>query len=205
MRRASEMGRKVAKSYDTLAVATLEAGTSTACYDGQNFFSTTHGDGLGATQSNYASSGKAFSATTIKEAINEMSLFEDDNGQLAGMSATHWMVPSGLRFPALEVVNPNVLAAVTDETKRSLAGSVEIIVNKYLTTKATASNSAWYVMDLSTGLYPIIFQERLAPEIVSVVDPSDSSVFLRDEFLYGVRARFNFAYGNWRQIIRKEG
>lgn len=205
MRRASQMGINAAKSYDREAVSTLEAGSSTVCYDGQNFFSTTHGDGLGATQSNYAAASKAFSATTLEEAITLMAQFQDDQGELAGMDATHLMVPSGLRFKALEVVNPVVLAGSNTPSQRVLSGVVDIIVNKYLTTKATAANSAWYLMDLSTGMAPIIFQERKAPEIVSLTSPTGDNAFLNDEFLYGVRARFNFAYGNWRSIVSYEG
>lgn len=59
-------------------------------------------------------------------------------------------------------------------------------------------NRPWFLMDDSRVLKPIIFQERLKPDFVSLDDPTDANVFLKDEYLYGVKARCNVGFGFWQ-------
>ena len=60
------------------------------------------------------------------------------------------------------------------------------------------SGTAWYLVDASRMIKPIIFQRRRDYTLTSVMDLDDQSVFKRDEFLHGVDARVNVGYGLWQ-------
>jgi phage major head subunit gpT-like protein len=57
---------------------------------------------------------------------------------------------------------------------------------------------AWFLLDCSRGVKPIVFQERETYEFQSVTDGHDYNVFMKDEYLYGIRARVNVGFGLWQ-------
>lgn len=58
---------------------------------------------------------------------------------------------------------------------------------------------AWFLLDLSRSLKPLILQTRKKPEFVSKVDArSSDQVFMRNEYTYGVDLRAGFGYGFWQ-------
>lgn len=57
------------------------------------------------------------------------------------------------------------------------------------------SGAAWYLLDLSRPIKPIIFQKRTEYGFVSMDAPTDEVVFTAKEFRYGVDARVNVGYG----------
>jgi phage major head subunit gpT-like protein len=59
----------------------------------------------------------------------------------------------------------------------------------------------WFLLSLSGSLKPLIIQQRSGPEMEEVTDPKNASVFLNDQYLYGIRYRGNFGYGFWQQAI----
>lgn len=69
---------------------------------------------------------------------------------------------------------------------------------------ATASNyqagagAAWYLLDTTRALKPLIYQERRAMALTALDNPTDSNVFMRAEFVYGVDGRMNAGYGFWQ-------
>jgi len=71
-------------------------------------------------------------------------------------------------------------------------------------TDGTASNfgggtgTAWYLLDTSRAIKPLIYQERLPYTLTQLTAETDENVFKRDEYLYGVRARSNVGYGLWQ-------
>ncbi|WP_435640325.1 Mu-like prophage major head subunit gpT family protein [Micavibrio aeruginosavorus] len=60
------------------------------------------------------------------------------------------------------------------------------------------AGAAWFLLDVSKPVRPIIFQKRRGYEFVAMDDPKDSNVFNRREFVYGVDARVNAGYGLWQ-------
>jgi phage major head subunit gpT-like protein len=60
------------------------------------------------------------------------------------------------------------------------------------------TGAPWYLLDTSRVLKPVIFQERTKPELDSLTDPKDGAVFIRDEYLFGVRYRCNVGFGFWQ-------
>jgi phage major head subunit gpT-like protein len=69
---------------------------------------------------------------------------------------------------------------------------------------AVASNiqagglTPWYLLDTSRGIRPFVFQVREPYEFQALTQPDAPRVFMRDEYLYGVRARVNAGYGLWQ-------
>ena len=74
--------------------------------------------------------------------------------------------------------------------------SVANIVNPLVTDKP-----AWFLLDCSRPLKPLIYQERTKAEMEAITDPQQSDVFKSDKYLYGVRARRAFGYGFWQQAV----
>jgi phage major head subunit gpT-like protein len=67
------------------------------------------------------------------------------------------------------------------------------------------SGRPWYLLALGGVLKPFILQQRLAPEMDEITDPKNDSVFMKDQYLYGIRWRGNFGYGFWQQaVVSKE-
>lgn len=59
----------------------------------------------------------------------------------------------------------------------------------------------WYLLDLSSALKPLIFQNRKNPMFVAQNSLTDDEVFHRKRFLFGVDARYNVGYGFWQQAF----
>lgn len=57
---------------------------------------------------------------------------------------------------------------------------------------------AWYLLDTSRAVKPIVYQERVAYKLARLDDDRDENVFLKDEFLYGSRGRSNAGFGMWQ-------
>lgn len=62
----------------------------------------------------------------------------------------------------------------------------------------SGSGTAWFLLDTSRSLKPIIFQERKKPNFVALTAETDDNVFMRKEYLYGVDCRRNVGYGFWQ-------
>lgn len=57
---------------------------------------------------------------------------------------------------------------------------------------------AWFLLDTTREIRPIIWQEREGYEFQAVDSAGDQSVFLTDTYLYGIRARVNAGFGLWQ-------
>lgn len=66
-------------------------------------------------------------------------------------------------------------------------------------------DSAWYLLDCSRSLKPIIYQERKAPTPAQITDLNDEKVFMKDVFTYGVDSRSNVGYAFWQMAHAVKG
>ena len=64
-----------------------------------------------------------------------------------------------------------------------------------------ATNKPWFLLSLNGVLKPLILQQRTAPEIDEITDTKNDTVFMKDQYLYGIRYRGNFGYGLWQQAV----
>lgn len=61
------------------------------------------------------------------------------------------------------------------------------------------SGPAWFLMDTTQALKPIVYQKRRPFEFVSKTNPNQSDiVFTSNEFVYGVDGRANAGFGLWQ-------
>jgi phage major head subunit gpT-like protein len=61
----------------------------------------------------------------------------------------------------------------------------------------------WYLFDCSSQMKPFIFQERTKPEFDTLEGTKDSdTVFIKDQYLYGIRYRCNAGFGFWQKGFR---
>lgn len=58
--------------------------------------------------------------------------------------------------------------------------------------------AAWYLLDTSRAIKPVIFQDRLSAEFDMIDDTKNDQVFMKDNYLYGVRARNNVGFSFWQ-------
>jgi phage major head subunit gpT-like protein len=62
----------------------------------------------------------------------------------------------------------------------------------------SGSGPAWYLLDLSRGLRPFIYQERIPFRLQRRDQDGDDNVFSNDVYQYGVRGRCNVGFGLWQ-------
>jgi phage major head subunit gpT-like protein len=66
------------------------------------------------------------------------------------------------------------------------------------------TGDAWYLLDTSRALKPLIFQERTKPELEALTSSQDEGVFMRDEYRYGIRYRCNAGLGFWQMAYKSQ-
>lgn len=60
------------------------------------------------------------------------------------------------------------------------------------------TGAPWFLLDVSRAVKPLVFQTRIPYQMQTLNKDSDNNVFMRDEYLYGIRARVNAGYGLWQ-------
>ena len=121
----TEMGRMAEAHPDELVYGLLAAGTSTLCYDGQNFFDTDH------------------------------PVYPNADGTGTAESVANWDDNSG-------------------------------------------SGTAWYLLDTTRAIKPIILQERRKANLQAMTKLDDEHVFTANEYRFGVDVRRNVGFGLWQ-------
>lgn len=81
-----------------------------------------------------------------------------------------------------------------DEDHPVVADGIETTVSNL----QTGAGDAWFLLDTSRMIKPLIFRNRMPAEFQQLTDTRDDNVFKNDEYLYGVRMRCNVGYGLWQ-------
>lgn len=63
------------------------------------------------------------------------------------------------------------------------------------------AGTAWYLLDTSRSLKPLIYQERRSFDLTALDNPTDPNVFFRGEYIYGVDGRSNVGFGFWQMAF----
>jgi phage major head subunit gpT-like protein len=66
------------------------------------------------------------------------------------------------------------------------------------------SGPAWYLLDTSKPLMPLIYQEREAPAFQAMTDLSNPHVFMTHEYLFGAHCRDAVGYALWQLAIKSK-
>jgi phage major head subunit gpT-like protein len=189
------IGQSAAMHPDEIVFDLLLAGFNTLCYDGQYFFDGDHKDGDGPIQSNV--SNKKLSADNYGAARAAMMSILDDKGNPLDIMPSLLVVP-----PQLEAAAKSILTAETiNGTTNIYRNSAQLLVAPRL----AKNPNAWFLMDTSKAIKPIIFQKRKPPEFTMLTNPDDQNVFMRKEYIYGVDCRDNAGYGLWQLAYGSTG
>jgi phage major head subunit gpT-like protein len=206
-----EMGRQAKVWPDQIMATLIEAGGSTTTFDGQFFFDTDHptdtADAGSAVQSN-TFPASPLSATTFQTVRAAMRNLKGRDGNPLGVMPNLLMVPPALEATALQILNAEFIApalafgqnAAGGQQSNVLKGSANLLVNPWLT-----DANDWFLLDVSRAIKPFVWQLRLAPKFTWMNRPEDANVFMRDEILYGVKARGNAGFGLWFLAARGVG
>lgn len=200
--RIGEMAQRAATHKDYLISQLLLAGESSGLsYDGVPFFSDVHVSGASGSQSNALepSSGSPATPTVedfkgaMTEGIGAMLGFKDDQGEPMLIDATGLVcvVPPSMLFTALEAINSTVIG----NRSNVLAGAARVIAMPWLTSATT-----WYLLKTDGVVRPFIFQDREPVEFNALSAESEEG-FLREKYMYGVRARYRVTYGYWQHAV----
>jgi phage major head subunit gpT-like protein len=178
--------------------------TNPLAFDGVAFIADTRTIGASANIDNQiAGTGTSVAQfqTDLAAATAQMMLFQDDRGRPMSGIGNVIMVPPALRQVAYQALNTNQAAALNQMVAppTGVIGSNEgfqIVVNPYLT-----DTNDWYLLRVSGGFAPFIYQTRVAPTLEPLVEGSANAI-LNDTFVYTVRARYNCGVGDPRHIVK---
>lgn len=179
----------------------MSLGFTSVCYDGQYFFDTDHPVGKG-TQSNKIT--KKLSATSLAAAQasygaarSAMRGFRDNEGENLRVLPGLLVVP-----PALEDVANYLMTAdrFPDNTPNTYKGTAKVLVWPGL-----ATDTEWYLFDVSKPVKPLVYQERKKPVFVEQTNMDSDEVFLNKKFKFGAEARSNGGYGFWQMAFGSTG
>lgn len=186
-------------------------------FDGQNFFDTAHpidgnaGSTGSGTQSNYFTSTPLnfYNYGIVRGSM--MSTVGED-GSSFGIVPTTLVVPPQLEAIARTIVGSPMMGMGGLGTDTTNTGNAAGIANPYQGTskvivipELAAQPTAWYLMDDSQPIKPLIWQLRQAPEFTYRNQLTDEHVFNTDEFLYGIRARGAAGFGLWFLMSKAVG
>jgi phage major head subunit gpT-like protein len=169
-------------------------------YDGTAFYHANH--------SNLTSgASSALSATSLATGVAAMRKQKLDNGEPMDVNPTHLLVPPDLEMVARQLVNSSFYPSEAGAGKPGnmatniWRGQFEVVVSPRLTTA-----TEWHLLDCSKRVKPFIVQQRVPITLESMdTDRESDSVFLRDEFLYGVRSRDNAGFGLYQLAYKSAG
>lgn len=178
--------------FRTIVFGLLGTGFAAPGYDGVPFFGT---HTQGAAQSNKGTG--ILSADALQSAITAMMRFTDDQGRPAGTKPNVLVVPPELYWEATILLTsalyPDAVSTASQElASNPLRGMLTLLATPYL-----SSPTDWFLLDTSRVVRAVVLQMRKEFEFGSLEGSSENG-FLRDQFLYGVRARYNAGFGDWR-------
>ena len=198
---AQAAGQSAAELPADIVFALLSDGFKNLCYDGQFFFDSDHPVN-GVSVSNKGT--KKLNADTLAKAQasygaarTAMRSFKDEEGESLRINPTVLVVP-----PALEDVANYLMTAdrFPDNTPNIYKGTSEVMVVPNL-----KSDTAWFLLDTSKLMKPLIYQERKKPDFVEQTDYSNDNVFMNKKFRFGAEARANGGYGFWQMGYGSDG
>lgn len=190
--RIRQMAR-VAKSHlDSIVFGLLGTGFNAEGYDGVPFFGT---HTQGTAQSNKGTD--ALTAASLQAALTAMMRFQDDQGRPMGTRPNVLVVPPELYWEATELLTSSQYPDPLTTASQYLAVNPLHGMLTLLTTPYLSSPSNWFLLDTSQVVRAIVLQMRKEFEFASLEGNSENG-FLRDQFMYGVRARYNAGFGDWR-------
>jgi len=202
--RIGELAQRAATHKDYLLAQLLIYGATSGfnSYDGVTFFNDAHVSGASGSQDNDLTAAivnkdvptSAEFKTALSLAIAQMLAFKDDQGEpmMLNQKSLICLVPTTMLMAAREALQ----AAVLSNTSNVMVGAADVRAFPWLSAADT-----WYLCKNDGIVRPFIFQDREPIEFNSMAEGSDEE-FMREKYLYGVRARYRVTYGYWQYAVR---
>ena len=189
--RIKQMAMSAKQHLDILTFGMLAAGFTQNGYDAVPFFGT---HAQGGAQSNRGTD--ALSAASLQSAVTAMMRFTDDQGKPAGVSPDLLVVSPELYWEGRVLLEstyyPDPVSAASQLLAMNpLMGSLKLLSSPYL-----VSPTNWFLLDTKRIVKAIVLQMRKDFEFTALDD--EDNAFMRDTLYYGVRARYNCGFGDWR-------
>lgn len=189
--RIKQMAMSAKQHLDILTFGMLGQGFTQTGYDGVPFFGTHH---QGGAQSNLG--GDALSAASLQSAVTAMMRFTDDQGKPAGVMPDLLVVTPELYWEARVLLESTYFPDPVETASQVLAmnplmGSLKLLTSQYLVSPAD-----WFILDTKRVVKALVLQMRKDFEFTALDD--EENAFMRDTLFYGVRARYNCGFGDWR-------
>lgn len=198
--RVSELATEYKRFLHEQAVNILLNGTTIPAFDGKPLLSGSASD-RGANNVNLASA--PLSHASLQAGIAAMGLYtEPIEGRPIGIRPTHLLVGPRQEWVARQLTSSQtlIIAGTTDRTigdANVLYNLLQVLVSPYIT------DDRWYLIAAGANAFrPVLRVDRtdVPVEFVSRTSPDTDSVFLRDSFEFGVRARHGFGSGAWYAV-----
>ena len=197
-----DMGEQAALWPDDLIFELLLRGEDAAypAFDSKAFFANDHALKSGSTIDNLFAS-TALTKDNVAGIIEVMMSYVGEDGRSLRVRPNVLAVPPALQEEGLAIVGSNILAQVfgsntaaagVDNTMR---GRLTLEVFPELAASAAGSDTAYYLMDTTRSVKPLVFVERSAPKMNFKNAEDDDNVFWDDEVVFGVRARGAAGWG----------
>ena len=120
-----------------------------------------------------------------------------DKGQSLGLVPDLLVVSPANEKAARLVLEADQINGTTNVLK----GTAELLVAPELADK----ENCWFLLCTNRFLKPIIFQDRKKAKLTALIKDDDDNVFMRNEFIWGVDARYNAGYGFWQMAYGSTG
>lgn len=190
-----EMGQQARLWPDDLVFTALLEGENLNAYDDVPFFSNSHSLGGNTIDNLFAST--ALTASNFASVRASMMEYVGEDGESLHVRPDVLLVPPALEVTARKIVQASTIvdSGTIGAVDNVLRGLSDVIVAPQLAASAGGSDTEWYLLDTTRPIRPLIFQQRQAPEMVALTNPSDEHVMMRNKFVYGVKARGAAGYG----------
>jgi phage major head subunit gpT-like protein len=181
---------------DEIIMRLFPTGFVTICFDGQYFFDIDHPGPVDAQHPEWASLSnkgtKKLSVANYADARASMTSLVGDSGNPLYINPTLLVVGPKNEGLARKICYADLINNSTNEWK----GTADVFVVQEIGT--SANPDAWFLLDISKPVKPLIYQQRQAVQFTSLDKPTDESVFMQKMFVYGVDCRDNAGFGLWQ-------
>lgn len=203
----ADAGRSRAEFPDKQSFATLEAGDSTVCWDGQFFYDTDHPVDIdNASKGQFANLllGAQYDwtidpVTTFQLVRAAMMKFPRDDGTRVGAVPNILIGGPDMEGPILKAIEATFVASIIKQggVPVAAAGVTNVFVGKAIgiITPWMQSSTRVHALCTTRGMKPLLYQLREDEGLIARVDPQGTNVFRERKFEWGQFVRAAFGYG----------
>ncbi len=190
VRRLAETVRSYKEECAYTVLCNGDASTYGTCYDGNEFFDTSHKEGTYYTTNQSNLGTDVLSQTSLSAARTKMMGFRDDRGNKLRKVPDTIIVPPELEDTAIQLTKSATVDA---------SGNINVNQGRYkiLVTPYFPDSDSWILAKTNGVMKPLIYQNR-EDAVFQALEGESETGFMRDEWMYGVKCRFAFGYGDWR-------